>query len=288
MAFRVTVFQSLFMKGVNLTSPAMATAMPNLAPGLIFFIACVFRLEKFEFGCKYSRAKIVGTLVCVCGAVIMSVMQSVSKQQQTAKEATDRLISPHNYHYLDTQFILGCMYLSAAVFVLSTQVVLQAITLRDFTASISLCAITSLLGALITAIVEIAEDQDWGYPGWPALSIREMAAYSIVAGSMSGMCVSFNAWAMKKKGPVMVSIFNPLGTLISALFSAALGEPISLGSYAGMCLMFGGLYLVLWAKRKESMNEAAAAAAGISEMEDNHNDSPHQPPVYDIEKPLLA
>jgi hypothetical protein len=41
--FRVTLFQSLFLKGIKLTSPAMATAMPNLAPGLIFIIAWTLR-----------------------------------------------------------------------------------------------------------------------------------------------------------------------------------------------------------------------------------------------------
>ncbi|KAE9607442.1 putative EamA domain-containing protein [Lupinus albus] len=39
----VTLFQSLFLKGINLTSPSMGTAMPNLAPGLIFVIAWTFR-----------------------------------------------------------------------------------------------------------------------------------------------------------------------------------------------------------------------------------------------------
>jgi hypothetical protein len=41
--FRVTLFQSLFLKGIKLTSPAMATAMPNLAPGIIFIIAWTLR-----------------------------------------------------------------------------------------------------------------------------------------------------------------------------------------------------------------------------------------------------
>jgi len=36
------VFQYLFLKGINLTSPAMGTAMPNIAPGLIFIIAWAF------------------------------------------------------------------------------------------------------------------------------------------------------------------------------------------------------------------------------------------------------
>lgn len=40
---RVTMFQTLFVKGIQLTSPAMGTAMPNLAPGFIFIIAWIFR-----------------------------------------------------------------------------------------------------------------------------------------------------------------------------------------------------------------------------------------------------
>lgn len=47
---------------------------------------------------------------------------------------------------------------------------------------------------------------------------------------MSGACVSFNGWAMKKRGPVLVSMFSPFATVISVAFSVfALGESVSLG-----------------------------------------------------------
>lgn len=47
---------------------------------------------------------------------------------------------------------------------------------------------------------------------------------------MSGACVSFNGWAMKKRGPVMVSMFSPFATVISVGFSVlTLGESICLG-----------------------------------------------------------
>lgn len=273
----VTVFQSLFMKGVHLTSPAVATAMPNLAPGLIFFIACAFRLERMDIGCKYSRAKIAGTLLCVLGAVVMSLMQSAPDEHMSKAGGVSFLLHTSQIDF-DGQTILGCMYLIAAVFVLSSQVVLQAITLREFSASISLCAITSLLGAVITAIVEVVQDQGyWDYPQWPASSsVQDLVGYSIVAGGISGMCVSVNAWAMKKRGPVMVSIFNPLGTVISAAISLSLGESIAAGSLAGMTVMFTGLYLVLWAKRKEGI-------VGIPIVDDDSSET-----AFDIEKPLLS
>ncbi|KAJ6389240.1 hypothetical protein OIU77_027556 [Salix suchowensis] len=223
----VTLFQSLYLKGIKLTSPAMATAMPNLAPGLIFIIAWTFRLEKVKLSCVYSKVKIVGTILCVVGALVMSLMSST----ESAKESKSSKSIPPGDIGFDTNRIIGCLYLISAVFVLSINVVLQATTLSDFPAPISLCAITSLIGVIITAIVELG-------------------------GAVGGACVSFNGWAMKKRGPVLVAVFNPIGTVISVAFSViTLGDRFNLASFAGMFLMFTGLYLVLWAKGKEGFRD---------------------------------
>lgn len=47
---------------------------------------------------------------------------------------------------------------------------------------------------------------------------------------MAGACLSFNGWAMKKRGPVLVSVFSPIGTVITVVLSyITLGDTISLG-----------------------------------------------------------
>lgn len=57
---------------------------------------------------------------------------------------------------------------------------------------------------------------------------------------------------MKKKGPVLVSMFSPIGTVCSAILSVlTIGDSINLGSLLGMIIMFTGLYFVLWAKKNE-------------------------------------
>jgi hypothetical protein len=38
-SYRVTGFQALLMQGMKMTSPAIASAMPNLAPGFILIIS---------------------------------------------------------------------------------------------------------------------------------------------------------------------------------------------------------------------------------------------------------
>ncbi|KAM3734835.1 hypothetical protein ACB098_10G044100 [Castanea mollissima] len=261
----VTLFQSLFLKGINLTSPAMATAMPNLAPGLIFVIAWAFRLERVKLSCVYSKVKIVGTCLCVVGALTMSIMQSTGVP---TKESP--LTSPSSPVF-DKQKIIGCLYLIAAVFVLSSNVVLQATTMVEFPAPISLCAITSLIGVTITAAIQLIQDHKIE-TGWPLVSLGNLVGYSLLAGAVSGSCLSFNNWAMKKRGPVLVSTFSPVSTVCSIIFSiATLGETVNIGSLAGMFLMFTGLYFVLWAKGKEGYYEG---------------DGPES--EFDAEKPLLS
>ncbi|KAB2014238.1 hypothetical protein ES319_D09G210900v1 [Gossypium barbadense] len=245
----VSLFQFLFLKGINLSSPAMATAMPNLAPALIFIIAWTCRLEKVALSCLYSKVKIAGTILCVLGVLTMSLMQStVSSKDATAMPP---LTDVDTDMIFDKDKISGCLYLVAAVFVLSSNIVLQGITLGDLPAPMSLCALTSFIGMIITAIVQLVEDHALQWAS-PFVSFKDLIIFSLMAGAMGGASVSFNGWAMKKRGPVFVSMFSPIGTVIAVVFSfITLGETISLGSFAGMLLMFTGLYVVLWAKRKE-------------------------------------
>ncbi|OIW10363.1 hypothetical protein TanjilG_28114 [Lupinus angustifolius] len=246
----VTLFQSLILKGINLTSPAMGTAMPNLAPGLIFIIAWTLRLEKVDLSCTYSKAKIIGTLLCVLGALTMSLMSSISISAPN-KETTFQLSSPPPNILLDKQKIIGCFYLLAAVLIFSSSIVLQAFILGDFPAPMSLCATTSLFGAFMTATAQLLQDHEFK-TSWPLMSVGEVISYSLLAGCVSGICLSFHGWALKKRGPVLVSMFSPIGTLCSVILSYfTLGDTITIGSFAGMILMFSGLYFVLWAKGKE-------------------------------------
>ncbi|XP_059655179.1 WAT1-related protein At5g47470-like [Cornus florida] len=266
----VTMFQSLFVKGISLTSPAVATAMPNLAPGLIFLIAWTFRLERVKLACMYSRVKIVGTLVCVMGAITMSIMHSAT-DISAAKEA-QLLDSIARDDTFDEEKIIGCVYLMAAVLMLSSNVVLQATTLGDFPAPMSLCAITSFIGVILIAILQWIQERRIE-TGWPILSVPQLIGYSLLGGMVNGTCVSFIGWVMKKRGPVFVSMFNPVATVISVLLSLfTLGQYISLGSISGIFLMFTGLYSVLWAKGKE----------GYSIADEGDFDS-----EGDVEKPLL-
>lgn len=150
--FRVTLFQTLFLKGVERTSPAIATAMPNLAPGIIFIIAWILgqvicvnlspsqslflnelsdfnltifgSLEKVKLSCTYSRVKLLGTLLCVVGALLMSIMHS-TKQKHAYQSPSESAPETQPDSIFDMDQIIGCLYLLAAVITLSSNIVLQ-------------------------------------------------------------------------------------------------------------------------------------------------------------------
>lgn len=64
------------------------------------------------------------------------------------------------------------------------------------------------------------------------MGVKGIKTLNAQAGAVSGICLSFNGWALKKKGPVYVSMFNPIGTVCSVVFSAVtLEDTISIGRY---------------------------------------------------------
>ncbi|WOL05440.1 hypothetical protein Cni_G14169 [Canna indica] len=275
-----TLFQVLSLSGIKKASPAIASAMSNLAPGLIFIIAACVGYEKFDACCRYSRAKIVGTLVCLTGATTMCFLQNST--------SSGRPHLPNNWLALFTKpftvakamnnhdWMLGCLYLLAGVLVLSCNTVLQAATLVQFPAPLSLVTTTSVVISFLTALLQIISQGKIDV-GSSTMAIECITGIVILAGVVIGICIAFQTWCIIKKGPVLVSIFSPIQTVTSLVVSAViLGKIISLESLAGIMLMFAGLYIVLWAKKNETFCLLDVGADLLL------------PAVEDVEKPLLS
>lgn len=100
----------------------MRSILNNVGPVLQHSLNCLCsalldRLEKMNMKCVYSKLKILGTLLCVFGALTMSLMHSASIIQDEKDNAS--------IFVFDRDRVVGCIYLLGAVFVLSTNVVLQ-------------------------------------------------------------------------------------------------------------------------------------------------------------------
>ncbi|GJN07435.1 hypothetical protein PR202_ga25267 [Eleusine coracana subsp. coracana] len=266
----VTGFQALMLHGMKMTSPAIASAMPNLAPGIIFVVSGCLGFERVDLRCRYTRAKILGTVVCLGGAVAMTVLQSPATPR--GRRPLDNAAAVARSH---RDWVAGCLFLLGAVLVLSATIVLQAATMIHFPAPFTLCSVTSLIGAVLTAAFQVVTAGQFS-PGTPQISLEIVLSLVLVGGLVSSACIMFQTWALERKGPVMVSMFSPTQTVGSAIFSALfLGRVMQPGSILGTVFLFSGLYVVLWAKKKEG--QVLAADRMVTDLLADH----------DMEKPLL-
>ncbi|KAF2600881.1 hypothetical protein F2Q68_00011905 [Brassica cretica] len=64
-----SLVQYFFLVGLQNTSSTFALAFSNMVPSVTFALALVFRQETLNIKSKIGRAKVLGTMICVCGAL---------------------------------------------------------------------------------------------------------------------------------------------------------------------------------------------------------------------------
>jgi len=111
---------------LNVLEKSNRAFINNFANGLEILV--FGRLEKVNLSNKYSKLKILGTLLCVLGAFTMSIMQSISASATEKEAILPSSLAPSDFLF-DMQKIIGCLYLMTSVLILSSNVVLQVTNL---------------------------------------------------------------------------------------------------------------------------------------------------------------
>nr|POE75840.1 protein walls are thin 1 [Quercus suber] len=95
----------------------------------------------------------------------------------------------------------------------------------------------------------------------------------------SAMTYAIQMYVIDKAGPVFVSVYLPLQTMLVAIIEAvALGEKFYLGGIIGAVLIVAGLYLVVWGKSEErKFDEEKPSVSENSNGESSSNASLTQP-----------
>ncbi|CAK9140294.1 unnamed protein product [Ilex paraguariensis] len=201
----VTLNQNMYFEGLYLASSSTASAMGNLVPAVTFVLASTVGLEKVNLQSLTSIAKMMGTVLCVSGAVAMALLKG-------PKLLNTEIIPPTK----------------------------------------------SLFGS-------------------------------------GGVSFFAQAWCIERRGPLFSAMFNPLSTVIVALFASIfLHEEIYIGSLVGTLAVIIGLYVVLWGKAKEheetnmetatrSQNDQTKAVDVLIDESTNETTC-----KIDLEEPLLC
>ncbi|GER57534.1 nodulin MtN21 /EamA-like transporter family protein [Striga asiatica] len=243
--FDPVIGQNMFYAGMRYSSATFAAALCNLIPALTFVLAWILRIEKVNFKSLRSYAKIMGTLVTVSGAMIMTLIvgpviglpwtrESHDNQQTSAEDPVKGAI----------MIAVGCTGYSAFY-------TLQAITLKSYSAGLSLtamvCSLGAFLGTILTFVAQRENTSIWAF-GWDA----KLLAYVYGGVVCSGITYYLSGVIMKEKGPVFVTAFNPLGMVIVAVMSSFIfAEQMTVGKICGATVIVTGLYLVIWGKSKD-------------------------------------
>ncbi|KFK42327.1 hypothetical protein AALP_AA2G241800 [Arabis alpina] len=230
--------QNLYYVGLKLTSPTFSTAVSNIVPAITFILATLFRMEKVELRKVRCQVKVVGTLVTVVGSILMIFYKGP-------------FINFFQSHLTTTA--TGGDYLKAAVFLLLASLswalyfVLQASTLKKYSAHLSLSTMVCFMGTLQSLALTFVMEHN---PSALNISFDTNLFASAYAGIMSSSIAYYVQGLMiQRKGPVFVTAFNPLVVVIVSIMSFfVLGQGIYLGGVVGVVVLTVGVYAVLWGK----------------------------------------
>uniref|UniRef100_A0A803MX73 WAT1-related protein n=1 Tax=Chenopodium quinoa TaxID=63459 RepID=A0A803MX73_CHEQI len=247
---RGTLVYNLFLESLVLTSATFAAAMLNLIPAVTFILAVFFRLEKVTLKTVPGRAKVMGTILGILGAMVLTFYKGVeikigSTNAHLMKEAARRpVVHDARERLIGSVLALGgcCSYAS--------WLIVQAKMSINYPSPYSCTALMSIMGSIQSVVFAFCMDRDlklWKL-GWN-IRLLTVSYSGIVA---SGVMVTLTAWCIRLKGPLFVSIFNPL-TVVLVAFAGflLLDEKLYLGSVLGAILIVIGLYGVVWGKGKE-------------------------------------
>ncbi|RLN29771.1 WAT1-related protein [Panicum miliaceum] len=250
--------QNFYYAGLKFTSPTFSCAMSNMLSAMTFIMAVLFRMEKVNLRKARCVAKVVGTLVTVAGAMLMTLYKGRVVEMVWTKHVHLHGPHPAAAAAADKDWLTGSIFLIIATLAWASLFVLQAATLERYDAQLSLSTLICFVGTLQAIVVTFVMERSTSV--W-----RIGFDMNLLAAAYAGIVTSSIAYyvqglVIKSRGPVFASAFSPLMMIIVAIMgSFILAENIYLGGILGSVLIVAGLYSVLWGKHKENLEKEAEA-----------------------------
>ncbi|KAL8162932.1 hypothetical protein V2J09_014421 [Rumex salicifolius] len=241
--------QNFYYAGLKFTSPTFSCAMSNMLPAMTFIMAVLCRMEKVDIKKVRCQAKVVGTLITVAGAMLMTLYKGhVINFFWSRHVATPTAASAAS---ADKDWLMGSILLIIATLAWAAFFILQAVTMKKYAAPLSLTAIVCGLGTLQSIAVTFVMEHKASV--WTIGFDMNLLAAAYAGIVSSSLAYYVQGLVMKKRGPVFATAFSPLMMIIVAIMgSFILAENIYFGGVLGAILIVIGLYAVLWGKHKEN------------------------------------
>nr|GMD89376.1 protein WALLS ARE THIN 1-like [Ipomoea batatas] len=270
----ITANQGFYLLGLDNTSPTFASAIQNSVPAITFLLAAILRIETVRLDRKDGISKVAGTLLCVCGATVITLYKGPTIYSPTGHPSLQKI--PARLSLGDASgknWTLGCVFLIGHCLSWASWLVLQAPILKKYPARLSVTSYQCFFGVLqFLAIAAVFEREP---EKWHINTGAELFSVFYAGVVASGIAFAVQIWCIDRGGPVFVAVYQPVQTLVVAIVaSVALGEEFYLGGIIGAVLIIIGLYFVLWGKNEEA-KFAKAAATRVQSPAADHGPSSH-------------
>ncbi|KAK9111228.1 hypothetical protein Scep_018747 [Stephania cephalantha] len=249
----ITLSLNLYYYAFNYTTATFAAASNNTIPAITFIMAAFLGMESILLKRLYGAAKVLGSVVCVSGALLFALYKGppikflLRFYPSIHNEVSDSIILTNSSK---SDWVKGALLVLSGNIAWSFWLIMQGPIVKRYPAKIYLTNLQCCFSCIQSAIVALAFERNpssWKL-GWN-IQLLSVAYCGIV---VTGITYWLQVWSIEKKGPVFTAMFTPLALLITAIFSAFLWkEIIHWGSVCGGLMLVGGLYCVLWGKRKE-------------------------------------
>ncbi|XP_022930405.1 WAT1-related protein At4g08300-like isoform X1 [Cucurbita pepo subsp. pepo] len=239
---------SLNMHFASLTysSPTFVTSSINTIACLTFIIAVMFRMEIVDLKNPRGIAKVVGTLVSLGGVMIMTFYKG-----PIIRNLWHPFIHiQHKASNLHENWLKGSLLTVSSCISWALSYIMQAFTLKRYPAQLSLSTWMNLVGAAQSGVFAVLTQHK---PGVWSVGLNIDLWCIIYSGIVcSALTVYIQLWCTEEKGPVFVTMFDPLCTvLVAALAYFVFGQKLYMGSIVGGGIVIMGLYMLLWGKEHD-------------------------------------
>ncbi|KAI4368005.1 hypothetical protein MLD38_016620 [Melastoma candidum] len=259
-SFGVSLTQYLFLYGLERTSPTFAMGFVNMVPVITFLMALPLRMETVDLIGSGGRAKILGSMVCISGAMTMIIYRGRTlfnpQEQQSLPLVTDGRKGGGGWIISSMSLLLGTIAWSSW-FLIQNNIGMM------YPRKYSSTAIVSSFAAAQSAVVSfLLSGRETKLSVWILKGQIEIITVLFSGMVGSGLCYVGMSWCVKKRGPLFTSAFSPLIQIMAAMIDIPfLHDQLHLGSLLGSLLVIVGLYIMLWGKSRD-INDHEVAAEG--------------------------